>query len=357
MPEASICLKTPRKEGQKTLTLTNKLNLTDKNLQIQKQDKIFICIPIIRNPSDNELAVLKEEVPELQLTSMVFSEKKQKEKTLPEHLIDALEPHLLASLPRALDIIGDIAIVEIPSLLETKKDLVGKAILKAHPNVRVVLGKVGAVSGVYRLRDLDFISGEQRTTTLYKEYGCSYYVDVAKAYFSPRLSHEHKRVSELVQKEEVVADLFAGIGPFSILIAKTQKESKIYAIDINPDAIELLERNIRLNRLENRVFAIEGDAREIVAEKLSASADRIIMNLPETAIEFVDVACNALKPRGGVIHFYSFVRLPETIENEKTKFSKAVEKSGRKVEKFNCSKTIRETAPFEYQTVIDAQII
>jgi tRNA (guanine37-N1)-methyltransferase len=356
MPKDSICLKIPRKEGQKTLTLTNKLNLIDKKLQIQKQGTEFICIPIIRKPSENELAVLKEELPELQLTNMISSEKKQKEKTLPEHLVEELEPHLLASLPRALDIIGDIAIVEIPSVLESKKDLVGKAILKAHPNVRVVLGKVGAISGVYRLRDLDFISGEQRTTTLYKEYGCIYYVDVAKAYFSPRLSHEHKRVSELVQKEEIVADLFAGIGPFSILIAKTQKTSKVYSIDINPDAIELLKRNIRLNRLESRVFAIEGDAREIVNEKLSVSADRIIMNLPETAIEFVDVACNALKSRGGVIHFYSFVRLPETIEKEMRRFSDAVEKSGRRVEKFNCSKTIRETAPFEYQTVIDAQI-
>ena len=107
---------------------------------------------------------------------------------------------------------------------------------------------------------------------------------------------------------------FAGVGPFSVLIAKKNPEVRVYAVDINPDAVELLKVNARVNRVENRVFPILGDARQITATKLKGSADRVIMNLPETAIEFVDAACQAIKPQGGIIHFYAFVRQPDSIE-------------------------------------------
>jgi tRNA (guanine37-N1)-methyltransferase len=220
-----------------------------------------------------------------------------------------------------------------------------------------VLGKAGAVSGTYRLREFEVIAGERRTATVHKEFGCEYYVDVAKAYFSPRLSHEHKRVAELVQKGETIVDLFAGVGPFAILIAKIVEAVKVYAVDINPDAVEFLKRNIRLNRVEKQVFPILGDARQVVDDKLSGVADRVIMNLPEKAEEFVDVACKATKPKGGTIHYYGFVRVPDSLEDMKLRFSRAVEKAGRKVERFLLVKTVRETAPYEWQVVLDDAIL
>jgi tRNA (guanine37-N1)-methyltransferase len=356
MPKESRCLKVPKTLGEKTLAEANKLGLTDKSLQIQKDETDFLCIPLNRDPNEEELGLLKAQVPEVELETRVFAEKKQPEKNLAEILEDELPPHLLASLPRALDVVGDIAIIEIPPELEAHKNAVGEAILKTHRNVRVVLAKAGAVSGTYRLRDFDFIAGEHRTSTLYKEYGCSYYVNVAKAYFSPRLSHEHQRVAALVGTDETVVDLFAGVGPFAVLIARNSKDAKVYALDINPEAIDLLKKNARLNRVENRVYPIVGEARQVVNEKLSGLADRVIMNLPETASEFIDVACKATKPSGGVVHFYGFIRLPETLEDLKRRFSEAVEKSGRKVVAFQYAKTVRATAPYEYQAVLDAEI-
>jgi tRNA (guanine37-N1)-methyltransferase len=220
-----------------------------------------------------------------------------------------------------------------------------------------VLAKVGAISGTYRLREFAIIAGEPRTATVHKEHGCKYYVDMAKAYFSPRLSHEHNRVASLVQKGETVVDLFAGVGPFAVLIAKKSETAKVYAVDINPEAIEFLKSNIRLNRVENRVFPILGDARHVIEDKLLGVADRVIMNLPEKAIEFIDAACTTVKPTGGIIHFYGFIRLPDSLENVKLRFSEAVEKAGRKVDKFLFAKTIRETAPYEWQMVLDAEIL
>ena len=356
MLKESLCIKVPKIHGEKTLILTNKLGISDRQREIQK-DTNFIYIPLIRQPENNELEIIKKQVPDFQLETHTFPERKRQEKTLAEVLENQLPSHLVASLPRALDVVGDIAIIEIPPELKTHETLIGEAILKTHKNVRTVLAKVGAVSGTYRVREFDIIAGEPRTNTVHKEYGCKYHVDVAKAYFSPRLSHEHKRVASLVQKGETVVDLFAGVGSFSVLIAKNNEDAKVYAVDINPDAIEYLKANIRLNRVENRVFPILADARQVIEDKLSGVADRVIMNLPEKAIEFVDIACKATKPAGGTVHFYGFIRLPDSIENMKLRFSEAVEKTGRKVDVFLFAKTIRATAPYEWQVVLDAKIV
>ncbi len=106
----------------------------------------------------------------------------------------------------------------------------------------------------------------------------------------------------------------------------------------------------------DKILVLSGDAQQILNERLTGIADRIIMNLPERAIEFVDAACKALKPSGGMIHFYSFIDASSSIEQKKLEFKKKVEKSGRIVETFFSSKTVRETAPREWQVVIDAQI-
>jgi tRNA (guanine37-N1)-methyltransferase len=356
LPEPALSIKVKKRHGDKALALANKLGIINRELKIQRNAE-HIYVPLIRQPEENELAKLKVQLHDFELATDVFMEKKQQGKTLVEALEDKLPPHLRASLPRALDIIGDIAIIEVPPELKAQESLIGEAILKTHKSVRTVLTKVGAVSGTYRLRSFEVIAGEHRTSTMHKEYGCQYHVDVAKAYFSPRLSHEHDRVASLVQSCETVVDLFAGIGPFAVLIAKNNPDTKVYAVDINPEAIELLERNIRLNRVENRVIPILGDARQTVEKRLRGVADRVIMNLPEKAIEFVDAACTAVKPTGGIIHHYAFVRLPDSLENAQQRFSEAVEKTGRKVDAFLLAKTIRETAPYECQVVLDTKIL
>jgi len=354
MPKKSVCVRVPKIHGEKATVLANKLKIINRELEIQR-DKDFIYIPLFRQPQENELEKLKERVPDCEVSTYVFPEKNKQITTFAELLENKLPPHLLASLPRAMDFVGDIAIIEIPPELNAHKNVIGEAVLKAHKNMRTVLAKAGAVSGTYRLRGFSVITGEPKTETIHKEYGCQYYVDLAKAYFSPRLSHEHNRVASLVKEDETVVDLFAGVGPFSILIAKTHENVKVYAIDVNPQAVEFLKKNVRLNRVEGQVHSILGDAKQIVNQRLSGGADRVIMNLPEKAIEFVDAACKALKPTGGIVHFYSFVDASNTLDDVKLGFIGAVEKSGRKVEKILFSRFVRATAPYEWQAVLDAK--
>jgi tRNA (guanine37-N1)-methyltransferase len=351
----SACIKTPKQDGEKTLTLANKLGMINKDLEIQRDEK-FIYIPLTKPPSTEELKTLKRQVAGYKVSVHCFPERKKPRMSLAQLLEDELPPNLLASLPRAIDFVGDIAIVEVPPELDAYKPAIGEAILKTNPKVATVLAKAGAVGGTYRLREFTVIAGDPKTETIHKEYGCQYYVDVAKAFFSPRLSFEHRRVVSLIEEGETVADLFAGVGPFSIQIARNHQNTTVYAVDVNPDAVEYLRKNIRINRVTGRVHPILGNARQVVKNRLSGVADRAIMNLPEKAIEFVDVACETIKPSGGTVHFYGFVKKPDSLENLKVLLAEAVKKSGRHVEKTLFSRLVRETAPYEWQAVLDVRI-
>ena len=350
------CIDVPKELGNIVKIHADRLGLVNKQLQITK-DENRIQIPLLRDPKEQEWLHLKILSSDLQLGTCSFQERKKSSTSLDAVLKDQLPANSMNLIPRSLDVIGDIAIVEVEPELEKYKAVIGESILKVHPNIKTVLAKTGAVTGTYRLRQVENIAGEQRTDTTHKEYGCQFNVDIAKAYFSPRLSTEHKRVSSLIQENETALDLFAGVGPFSILIAKNHPDAKVYAIDLNPYAVELLKQNIRLNRVENRVFPIVGDAKQIVKQQLGGTANRVIMNLPERAAEFIDVACEAIKREGGLIHFYGFLKCPpDSLESAKQKFADAVLKSGRQLAEFSSSKTIRETAPFEWQFVLDAKI-
>jgi tRNA (guanine37-N1)-methyltransferase len=363
MPKTAVCLKIPKNQGGNVIALAGKMGLIDRSLSINRKAD-FLLIPLICHPTEAELKKLtketNQETPEelkpLTIAKGEFGEKPQPSKTLQQTLQNQLPPNLLAVLPQAFDIVGDIVIIDIPLLLKQHQTLIGEAILQTHRNIKTVLAKAGDISGVYRIRNYNIISGEHKTHTVHREFGCNYHVDVAKAYFSPRLSHEHQRVASQVQPDEVVVDLFAGVGPFSVLIGKRQPHVAVYAIDLNPDAVELLKINVKTNKVDDRVFPVCADAREIATYKLKGTTDRLIMNLPETAIDFVDVACNAIKPAGGVVHFYGFVRSPDTADNLMHRFTEAVEHNGRAVKAFLYARSIRETAPFESQIVLDVQI-
>ncbi len=355
MPRPSVCIKVSKSQGEKTLAIVTKFGLADKSLFIQREQDT-LCIPLVREPQGIELTTLKSQVPKFTLQTSVFSEKNLPPLTLTQALQDQLPHELLAKVPQAFDIIGDIVVIDIPPQLKVYQSLIGEAILQTQKNVKTVLAKASDINGIFRVRDYDYVAGVHKTQTIHREFGCQYHVDLAKAYFSPRLSHEHERVAAQVKDGELVADLFAGVGPFAVLIGKRNPNVTVYAVDLNPDAVELLKVNIRVNKVEDNVFPVLGNSREISQTKLKASADRVIMNLPETAIEFVDAACNAIKPQGGLVHFYGFVRAPASIENLKQRFSNLVEKNGRQVEMFLLDRRIRETAPFESQVVLDAKI-
>jgi len=254
----------------------------------------------------------------------------------------------------SFDIIGDIAVIKIPDALLDKKFIIAKAIMDNMKSVKTVLRQVTPVSGDFRTRELEHILGEDKTLTLYKEHGCIFKVDLAKVYFSPRLSTERIRIARKVGNGEIVVNMFAGIGSFSILIAKHKPSSMIYSIDINLDAYNLMLENVKLNKVSDRVIPLLGDARVIIEESLRGIADRVLMPLPEKAMDYLDAALMALKPKG-VIHYYTHVHASK----DEDPIEKAVREVKEKL-KLNYSlleaRIVREVGPRWNQLVLDLLI-
>ncbi|MBA7490954.1 hypothetical protein ES702_01498 [subsurface metagenome] len=352
---ATPCLRVPKILGEKTIVLLSKLDLLNRELKIQQvKDRLFI--PLVRKPLPDDIKRFKASLPNFKVSTHEFPKLTKRPLKLVDLLEDKLPAHLLASIPHAIDFVGDVAVIEAPPELESHKTTVGEAILKAHKQVRTVLAKSGAVEGVYRVREFDVIAGRGKTETVHREYGCVYHVDLAKAYFSPRLSHEHDRVASLVKDGETVVDMFAGVGPFSILIAKRHKNVQVYAVDVNPDAMNYLKKNIEANHVGKSVTPILGDIRQTVKTRLIGVADRVIMNLPEKAMEYIDVACETLKPEGGIVHYYEFSSMPEPLETAKVRLIEAMKQTSRNVKKISSARLVRATAPYTFQVVVDAEI-
>src|SRR5213594_4706836 len=182
-----------------------------------------------------------------------------------------------AQVYSAFDQIGDIVIIKIPDELMPKKKLIADAILGNVKTAKAVFAQVSPVRGDYRVRDLEFIAGENRTITEYREHACRFKVDIAKTYFSPRLSTERQRIAAMVGENETIVNMFAGVGTYSVVIAKANKTCRVYSIDSNSAASELDRINAKLNKVQDRVFSICGDAVEVIEASLAGQADGVLM--------------------------------------------------------------------------------
>jgi tRNA (guanine37-N1)-methyltransferase len=351
----TLCLRLNKRHGESALRLLRELQLFDARFRIG-HDGDQLLIALARPPSELELAALEDRFGGIKVEARILNRVCRKPRTVIEALRGQLAPHQLADLPKSVDIVGEVAIIELPKELQKYEALIGKAVLETNKNLRTVLAKDGPVSTQKRLRPLRVIAGSGITETTHIEYGCLFRVDVAKTYFSPRLSFEHNRVATQVKENETVVDMFAGVGPFTIQIAKRRRKVCVYAIDINDDAIRYLRENIRLNHVEGKVVAIKGDAREVIEDQLAGQSDRVIMNLPSQSAGYLDAACLALKPKGGIIHYYAFCGDPDPINSVEKTISEALLRAGRRIEKTLCSRIVKGTAPYEWLCALDALV-
>ncbi len=253
-------------------------------------------------------------------------------------LRDRLTEKELEFLRTSFDIIGDVAIIEIPEELEGREKEIAKALKKVHKHLKTVCRKMSKREGKYRLRKFKVILGSE-TETIHKEHGCRFKMDVSRVYFSPRESEERQRIAEKTKPNEIVMVMFAGVGPYAIIMAKKNPEiKKIYAIEMNPDAFEYMRENIRINKVGDSVIPILGDVKEKCPEYFG-KCDRIVMPLPKGAYEYLSLAVNCLKKRGGWIHFYYWA--PEDgFKEAEEMVRETIERLGRKVKKIVARKVL-----------------
>ncbi len=205
-------------------------------------------------------------------------------------------------MPSSWDTIGDLILVKInDEVLDYKKEI-GTALLKAHKSINGV-HRVIKVSGETRVRELEQLAGDKGTVTITKEFGVRMKIDPSEVYYSPRLATERWRIVRQVKDNEIILDMFAGIGPFSLLIAHHTRAESIDAVDINPQATSLLHENAFLNKINN-IALYTGDAGMISKRPdWQERYDRIIMNLPHSSMEFFQNSLGCIK-NGGMIHLY-----------------------------------------------------
>ncbi|MHC1610303.1 MAG: class I SAM-dependent methyltransferase [Candidatus Methanospirareceae archaeon] len=354
--ERLSCVRVAKRRGEAIRRVLKERKLLRTDARITA-DENFIYLPLIRALTSAELRYIDTAGASILTREFLISEQRKRIEDI-------------VGLRPSYEVIGDIAVLN-GRIAGQKEEIVARTLMKLHKNIKVVARRISPVEGVFRTRRLEIIAGEKRTETIHKENGCRYKLDLEKVYFNPRLAGERKRVVEQVEgssvKEEVL-DMFAGVGSFSIQVAKRAPESHVTAVDINPDAIRYLRENMRLNGVRN-IDAVEADIREICGE-FRNTADRIIMNLPKSAYSFLREALSILKPSGGILHLYVLeFAYPEEGEEKHDALERAItrakeklivrveelDEESRSVEILDARK-VKAYAPYAYIIGIDAKV-
>ncbi|MFX1277441.1 MAG: class I SAM-dependent methyltransferase family protein [Promethearchaeota archaeon] len=364
-------IKLNKKNGQIFLNkikqlFKNETILDNKFNKIQEND--FILFPLI-----NDEKIIKKLLNSIEKDleyQLIFNKgvlrKDYKIRSIQEAVKSQIPENYLKFVPRSYDIIGDIAILEFDkkfiSIINDPlnfKEIIAKALIQVNKNVKSVFEKKSEIKGLYRLRELKYLFGEKRTQTLHRENDCLFNVDIKNIFFTPRLVFERNRIALMNYKtNEVIVDLFAGVGPFSIQIAR-MNEVDLLSFDINPNAYNLLLKNIELNKLKGKIIPYNLDIKTLInpsnelGVSLKNKADRIIMNLPEKSLEFLDVACFLLKKSGGIMYIYQISEKPNPIERAIKKVEKKLKKIGYRADEILNSKIVKHFSPKSELVVVD----
>ncbi|MCJ2520206.1 MAG: class I SAM-dependent methyltransferase family protein [Candidatus Thermoplasmatota archaeon] len=294
----SIAVVVPREEGERARRSLASLGMLRRGLRIEDGDGTLLL------PVKDEVSI------GYPLKIHEFKEMSQRPRSYRE-LLEVPE-ELRPLLPRAHDIVGDVLILKIHEELASFEEAIGSALLKATKSVATVAVDEG-VSGHRRRRTLRVIIGRRSTRTVHREYGLKLAMDPSQVYFSPRMAGERRRVAQGVRTGEVIIDAFCGVGPFALHMAR-QGAGVVYAVDVNPSAIEFLRENVRRNHLEN-VAPIQGDVRKVLP--YLEPADRVVLDFPKSPLPHFTLAASTLK-EGGILHYYEILErdsLEERLED------------------------------------------
>jgi tRNA (guanine37-N1)-methyltransferase len=348
--EKASAIEVDKREAQSAIRLLDENELRLKHLK-PKRDGEKVIVPCEKGKAVEKLLKKKK----FKWVSKLFEKQPQKVKSLKEALKEKLSSKELEQVITFYNVLGDIAVLEIPDSLKKKEKLIAKTLLESVPTLKTVVKKSGITQGKYRVHPVKVLAGKKNTIACYKESGCCFKVSLGKVFFSPRLGKERLRISKLIKKGEVVAALFAGVGPFPIVFAKNSKMAHAHAVELNPDAVKEMEENIRLNKVGGKITSIKGDVKKVVPALLKGLCDRAVMPLPKSAETFLREAIQTIKPEGGVVHFYHFAE-KETAFKQAVDFIKAACKKEKRTCRILRKERVRDFSPKIMQVVVDFKV-
>jgi tRNA (guanine37-N1)-methyltransferase len=271
---------------------------------------------------------------------------------LKEFLAGVLTAEEQEALVGSYDVVGDIAILIIPKILESCEKLIADAILINNGSIKVVAKRAGLYGGEFRTIPIIILAGENRKETEVREFGIRLRLNPERVYFSVRSSTERRRIASLVSPEELVLVLFSGVAPYPLIISQFSKARVIVGIEKNPEAHAYALQNLKLNKKLQNIVLYSGDARAMIP-KLSECFDRVVMPLPTMAETFLPDALRVLKA-GGDLHFYDLQR-PDCFADSVVKITASCTACNRQIERFSIVKC-GHCGPRTYRICIDARI-
>ena len=239
--------------------------------------------------------------------------------------------------------IGDILILDNKFTVQSDTQL--KELSDKH-NVKTIM-KVDHIYGTKREPVIKLLYGND-TETINKENGCIFKLDLKKVMWSKGNNNERIRIAKLVEDNETVIDMFAGIGYFSIPIGVHSNAKQIYSIEINPNSFHYLKENIKLNKISN-ITPLLGDCINITPDY---KADRIIMGYVKTTHHYLKVAIDSLN-KGGVIHYHETV--PEKLMDIRP-INRIKELAGDRQVEFLKLNKVKKYSPGVFHVVCDVRI-
>lgn len=340
-----LCVKTPVGKAQQVKRFLIENSLFDPRYRL-KRTKAHIFFPVKKR------AGIKRRFGFAELVDVRSLPKAREKKDIRSEVKKKLTKKETDHLRRAYDVIGDIAILEVPPELVKKQKIIADALLRLQKNVRTVLKKAGIHGTEFRTRPMKWLAGKKTKETIHREQGIRLRLNVETVYFSPRLATERKRIAQQVRPGERVLVMFSGCAPYPCVMAKNTGAKEIVGIEINPEGHDYGVENLRLNRIKN-VTLINADVKDAVP-LLKTKFDRIVMPLPKSAGDFLDTALDAAK-KGAVIHFYSF----EEKGNFKAAYKRIREVCKRANRKCRMMRTVRcgQQSPGTYRICVDFRVV
>lgn len=254
-------------------------------------------------------------------------------------------------LPKKWEKIGDVLIIKLVDEIDEYKEELSEVYSKIL-GCKSVLNDIGGINGLYRTPNVELIYGSKNTETIHIENGIKYSLDPQKIMFSSGNMDERLRMSNISGKDEIVVDLFAGIGYFSLPIAVYCKPKKIYSCEINPISFDYLCKNIVLNHVTSIIEPLEGDNKITSPENI---ADRVLLGYFGDTEKYLPIACKCLKNKSGVIHYHDV--FPDSIIYENpSKIIENIEKKYRIITKILKYRHVKSYAPGISHYVFDIQV-
>lgn len=234
-------------------------------------------------------------------------------------------PDIVDILPDHWEFVGDIVILKMDPRCMPYGELIGETYAKVL-GAKTVCADVRGVSGEFRRPSMELLYGTD-TESVRLENGIRYGFDVTKVMYASGNTDERMRMRRLDCTGETVVDMFAGIGYFTLPLAKFSGARRVFACEKNPDSYGFLVRNIRDNDVSDVVIPILADNRDLLGRGF---ADRILMGYVQTTADFLPAALRMIRP-GGIIHYHDTFYVSEYRDRIESIFSENCGEDGYEI--------------------------